>query len=172
MPWRLTFVSPECDSDRCTANSATAIPASINVSSIVAVSPLSAACKVTATTAPESRSPACLALWAKCVFATHKSSGRSRCCRLPIAMNKAYKLSLWIPKTKCSTDQDLHHGLSGELNIRTLDGEIVERTLRFGNNEMEKLTLPIPERYGYECYDGKILTFMREGNEVALEAFE
>ena len=60
----------------------------------------------------------------------------------------------------------------GELNIRTLDGEIVERTLRFGNNEMEKLTLPIPERYGYECYDGKILTFMREGNEVALEAFE
>lgn len=60
----------------------------------------------------------------------------------------------------------------GRLNIRTPEGEIVERTLRFGNNEMEKLTLPIPERYGYECYDGKILTFMREGSEVVLEAFE
>lgn len=60
----------------------------------------------------------------------------------------------------------------GELNIRTLGGEVVERTLRFGNNEMEKLTLPIPEQYGYQCYDGKILTFMREGDHVVLDALE
>jgi len=60
----------------------------------------------------------------------------------------------------------------GTLNIKTPDGEIAERRLRFGNNEMEKLTLPIPEQYGYECYDGKILTFRREGNEIVLEALE
>jgi hypothetical protein len=37
---------------------------------------------------------------------------------------------------------------------------------------MEKLSLPIPERYGYECYDGKILTFEVSGDEVVLQAFE
>ena len=37
---------------------------------------------------------------------------------------------------------------------------------------MEKLTLPIPEDHGYQCYDGKILTFEIEGDEVVLEAFE
>jgi hypothetical protein len=37
---------------------------------------------------------------------------------------------------------------------------------------MEKLTLPIPEEHGYQCYDGKMLTFKVEGDEVALETFE
>jgi HKD family nuclease len=60
----------------------------------------------------------------------------------------------------------------GDLNIRTPDGKVVERTLRFGNNEMEKLTLPIPEDYGYHSYDGKILTFAVDGDEVVLEAYE
>lgn len=60
----------------------------------------------------------------------------------------------------------------GDLNIRTTDGEVVERTLRFGNNEMEKLTLPIPEDYGYHSYDGKILTFEVDDGEVVLEAYE
>jgi HKD family nuclease len=60
----------------------------------------------------------------------------------------------------------------GDLNIRTPDGEVVERTMRFGNNEMEKLTLPIPEDYGYHSYDGKILTFSVDGDEVLLEAYE
>jgi len=60
----------------------------------------------------------------------------------------------------------------GDLNIKTPDGEVVERTLRFGNNEMEKLTLPIPEDYGYHSYDGKILTFSVDGDEVLLEAYE
>jgi hypothetical protein len=59
-----------------------------------------------------------------------------------------------------------------ELNIRTPAGAVVERRLRYGNNAMEKLTLPIPEQYGYECYDGKILTFQVEDGEVLLEAFE
>ena len=60
----------------------------------------------------------------------------------------------------------------GDLNILTPTGEIVERTLRFGNNAMEKLTLPYPEDYGYQSYDGKILTFKVDRNEVKLEAFE
>ncbi len=60
----------------------------------------------------------------------------------------------------------------GGLNVRTSDGAVVERTLRFGNNEMEKLTLPIPEDYGYHSYDGKILTFEVDDGEVVLEAYE
>jgi len=58
------------------------------------------------------------------------------------------------------------------LNIRTAAGKIVERPIRFGNNSMEKLTLPIPEQSGYECYDGKILVFKVEGDTVLLQAFE
>lgn len=60
----------------------------------------------------------------------------------------------------------------GDLRIKTPTGQVVERTLRHGNNAMEKLTLPIPEANGYECYDGKILTFEGAGDEVILNAFE
>jgi HKD family nuclease len=66
----------------------------------------------------------------------------------------------------------LRNSVLGELKIKTPHGDVVERSMRFGNNQMEKLTLPIPEQYGYECYDGKILTFMADGDEVLLEAFE
>jgi HKD family nuclease len=60
----------------------------------------------------------------------------------------------------------------GNLNVRTRSGRVVERTLRYGNNSMEKLTLPIPEENGYECYDGKILTFHSKDGQVLLEALE
>ncbi len=60
----------------------------------------------------------------------------------------------------------------GELKIRTPIGAVIARSLRYGNNAMEKLTLPIPEEYGYQCYDGKILTFRVDSHEVKLEAFE
>jgi HKD family nuclease len=59
-----------------------------------------------------------------------------------------------------------------ELDIRTPAGAVVARRLRVGNNAMEKLTLPIPEQNGYECYDGKILTFQVIDGEVLLEALE
>ncbi len=59
-----------------------------------------------------------------------------------------------------------------ELNIRTPTGIVLGRRLRYGNNAMEKLTLPIPEQNGYECYDGKILTFQVGDGEVSLEALE
>ena len=59
-----------------------------------------------------------------------------------------------------------------ELQIKTPVGTVVGRRLRYGNNAMEKLTLPLPEQDGYECYDGKILTFQVEGHAVLLEALE
>jgi hypothetical protein len=60
----------------------------------------------------------------------------------------------------------------GELKIRTPIDGVIKRSLRYGNNAMEKLTLPIPEDHGYQCYDGKILTFRVDSNEVKLDAFE
>jgi hypothetical protein len=71
-----------------------------------------------------------------------------------------------------SVDNPELNSTLGDLRIRTPSGDVIERRLRYGDNSMEKLTLPIPERYGYQCYDGKILTFRLEGEEVALEAFE
>lgn len=64
------------------------------------------------------------------------------------------------------------NSILASLDIRTPTGEVVERRLRYGNNAMEKLTLPIPEQNGYECYDGKILTFQVEHGQVLLEALE
>ncbi len=60
----------------------------------------------------------------------------------------------------------------GELKIRTPTGDVLTRRLRHGDNDMEKLTLPVPEEYGYQSYDGKILTFVIDGDEVVLETFE
>lgn len=64
------------------------------------------------------------------------------------------------------------NSILGTLNIQIPKGDVIERTLRYGNNSMEKLTLPIPEQNGYQCYDGKILTFRLDGDRVKLEAFE
>lgn len=64
------------------------------------------------------------------------------------------------------------NSILGELRIRTPGGAIIERNIRYGNNSMEKLTLPIPEQYGYQCYDGKILTFEVADDEVLLQSFE
>jgi len=46
------------------------------------------------------------------------------------------------------------------------------RTLRLGNNYMEKITLPFPENYGFGAYDGKILEFKRVQGGFAIRAFE
>lgn len=60
----------------------------------------------------------------------------------------------------------------GTLNFRTPNENIIQRKLRFGNNSMEKITLPIPENNGFQTYDGKILTFKRKNNFIEIEAFE
>lgn len=64
------------------------------------------------------------------------------------------------------------NSILGELRIRTPTDEVVERSLRYGNNSMEKLTLPIPEKFGYQSYDGKILTFEIGEEEVLRNALE
>lgn len=60
----------------------------------------------------------------------------------------------------------------GDLIIQTPSGDTVIRPLRYGNNAMEKLTLPLPEEHGYGCYDGKILIFKRDSCNIILEALE
>jgi hypothetical protein len=45
------------------------------------------------------------------VCAIHKSSCFSRCLRVPIAMRRFYKPSLWIPQLFLFTNPNLHHGL-------------------------------------------------------------
>ncbi len=64
------------------------------------------------------------------------------------------------------------NSILGELRFRTPTDEVVERFLRYGNNSMEKLTLPIPEKFGYQSYDGKILVFEVGEDEVFLNALE
>lgn len=71
-----------------------------------------------------------------------------------------------------SISKPIPNSVLADLNISTPAGTVVGRRLRYGNNAMEKLTLPIPEQYGYECYDGKILTFQVKDKEVLLEALE
>lgn len=64
------------------------------------------------------------------------------------------------------------NSLLGELKILTPTGEVIARNLRFGNNSMEKLTLPIPEDHGFGSYDGKILTFEKRDDTVELSCYE
>lgn len=60
----------------------------------------------------------------------------------------------------------------GELAFIMPSGETVSRNLRFGDNSMEKLSLPTPESYGFDCYDGKILIFNVHEDGLLLEAME
>lgn len=55
----------------------------------------------------------------------------------------------------------------GDINF-VLGRERLTRALRLGNNLMEKITLPIPERYGFGAYDGTILEFERVRGGFAL----
>jgi HKD family nuclease len=53
----------------------------------------------------------------------------------------------------------------GDVNIRYNDHASV-RSLRFGNNSMDKLTLPIPGAEGPESYSNATVLFTREGNDT------
>jgi HKD family nuclease len=53
-----------------------------------------------------------------------------------------------------------------------LSGERLDRDLRLGGNLMEKLTLPVPERYGLGAYDGTVLEFTRSSTWVRLRTFD
>lgn len=50
----------------------------------------------------------------------------------------------------------------GTIHIRVGGYPYVERTIRFSNNSMDIVNLPIPEQYGLDTYQGAILVFKRE----------
>jgi HKD family nuclease len=60
----------------------------------------------------------------------------------------------------------------GSVCFETPDGRLVSNNLRLGNNMMEKISLPLPEIYGFDIYDGKILVFQRSGNRFVMRALE
>lgn len=60
----------------------------------------------------------------------------------------------------------------GEITFVTPSDQEVVRNLRLGNNMMEKITLPIPEDYGFDMYDGKVLVFRAEGTKHRIWALE
>lgn len=64
------------------------------------------------------------------------------------------------------------NSIIGEIVFLTPSGHEVSRNLRLGNNQMEKITLPIPEEYGLDMYDGKVLLFRAEGDKYRIWALE
>lgn len=60
----------------------------------------------------------------------------------------------------------------GKITFETPVGEHVSNNLRLGNNMMEKISLPIPERHGFDIYDGKILVFERAFDRFFMRALE
>lgn len=60
----------------------------------------------------------------------------------------------------------------GSVYFETPDGRLVSNNLRLGNNLMEKISLPLPEVYGFDIYDGKILVFQRSRNRFVMRALE
>lgn len=51
----------------------------------------------------------------------------------------------------------------GFVNIRVGDRSYIERSIRFGDNGMDIVGLPISEQNGLETYEGVILVFTRDG---------
>ena len=60
----------------------------------------------------------------------------------------------------------------GKVAFLTPVGNRVVRNLRLGNNNMEKITLPIPEDNGFGIYDGKVLVFQRTEEGFRMSALE
>ena len=62
--------------------------------------------------------------------------------------------------------------IMGEIRFLTPYGQPDLKSLRFGNNGMEKITLPSPEEHGFDIYDGKVLVFQRTDNGFHISALE
>ena len=60
----------------------------------------------------------------------------------------------------------------GNVTFEPPSGELVSNNLRLGNNQMEKISLPIPERHGFGMYDGKVLVFCPEDGHFRMWALE
>lgn len=60
----------------------------------------------------------------------------------------------------------------GAITFQPPIGDAVTKNLRFGNNHMEKITLPTPEAHGFDIYDGKVLVFERANGLFIMSALE
>lgn len=64
------------------------------------------------------------------------------------------------------------NSIIGNVTFEPPSGELVSNNLRLGNNMMEKISLPIPEKHGFDMYDGKVLVFSPEGGQFRMWALE
>jgi hypothetical protein len=62
--------------------------------------------------------------------------------------------------------------LIGEITFLTSTGPDITKNYRENDNDMEKLTLPMPEDHGFGVYDGKVLVFQPKGKRFLLTAIE
>lgn len=60
----------------------------------------------------------------------------------------------------------------GSVTFKPPSGGLVSNNLRLGNNMMEKISLPIPEKHGFDIYDGKVLVFVPEAGLFRMWALE
>lgn len=64
------------------------------------------------------------------------------------------------------------NSIIGSVTFEPPSGELVSNNLRLGNNMMEKISLPMPEKHGFDMYDGKVLVFSLEGGHFRMWALE
>ncbi|HQT88957.1 MAG TPA: phospholipase D family protein [Acidiphilium sp.] len=64
------------------------------------------------------------------------------------------------------------NSIIGAVTFLTPVGGPITRNLRLGNNQMEKITLPIPETHGFDIYDGKVLVFQTHEDGFKTRALE
>lgn len=64
------------------------------------------------------------------------------------------------------------NSIIGSVKFEPPSGELVSNNLRLGNNKMEKISLPIPEKHGFDMYDGKVLVFSPKGGHFRMWALE
>ena len=62
--------------------------------------------------------------------------------------------------------------LIGQIVFETEIGPQVTKNYRENDNQMEKLTLPMPEQHGFGVYDGKVLVFEKKNQGFFLSAVE
>lgn len=62
--------------------------------------------------------------------------------------------------------------LIGQIAFETEIGPQITKNYRENDNQMEKLTLPMPEQHGFGVYDGKVLVFEKRERGFFLSAVE
>lgn len=71
-----------------------------------------------------------------------------------------------------ASDDLLANSIIGRVTFQPPFGGLISNNLRLGNNKMEKISLPIPERHGFDMYDGKVLVFAPIDDRFRMWALE